>query len=57
MPLDPDLIRILRCPKCKGELELKKDESAFICHGCKLTYPVVDEIPNFLVSEAQPLQK
>jgi uncharacterized protein YbaR (Trm112 family) len=56
MALDKDLIQILRCPKCKGELELEEDESGFICHACKLRYTVENAIPNFLIDEAERLE-
>lgn len=55
MPLNRDLIEILACPKCKGKLELRKDESAFVCGACKLVYAVVDDIPNFIIEEAKAL--
>jgi uncharacterized protein YbaR (Trm112 family) len=55
MPLSRDLVDILACPKCKGPVTLRPDESAFECAACKLAYLVVDEIPNFIVEEAQPL--
>ena len=56
MALDEDLIQILRCPKCKGELQLDEAQTAFDCLPCKLRYPVVDDIPNFLIDEALPLE-
>ena len=55
MALNRELIDILACPKCKGALKLREDESAFECPVCKLAYLVVDEIPNFILEEAQPL--
>ena len=55
MPLNRELIEILACPKCKGALMLRADESAFECGPCKLAYTVVDDIPNFILEEAQPL--
>ena len=55
MPLNRELIDILACPKCKGALDLRGDESAFECGACKLAYPVVDDIPNFIQEVAQPL--
>ena len=55
MPLNPELIDILACPKCKGTLKLRGDESAFECGACKLAYAVVDDIPNFILEEAKPL--
>jgi uncharacterized protein YbaR (Trm112 family) len=56
MAMNRELIDILACPKCKGPLDLRPDESAFVCHACRLVYSVVDEIPNFIVEEAQPLE-
>ena len=54
MELDQELIDILACPKCKGSLEHRAGES-FVCEACKLEYPIVDGIPNFLIEEARPL--
>jgi uncharacterized protein YbaR (Trm112 family) len=56
MALNRELIDILACPKCKGPLTLRADESAFECGACKLAYPVIDDIPNFIIEEAQPLE-
>ena len=55
MSISPDLKSIVACPKCKGPVKLLDDESGFVCEACKLLYPIVDEIPNFLVEEAKPL--
>jgi uncharacterized protein YbaR (Trm112 family) len=55
--LSADLIDILVCPKCKGELTLRDDRSAFECPACRLVYLVSDGIPNFLIDEAQPLEE
>lgn len=57
MPIDKELLDILVCPKCKGELVLEKDESGLICYACKLTYRIEDEIPIMLIDEAIPLDK
>lgn len=56
MPLDKDLIDILRCPRCKGELDLDPAEEAFTCPACQLQYEVVDGVPNFLPDDARPLK-
>jgi uncharacterized protein len=56
MALNPELIEILACPKCKGPIKLREDQSAFECPHCKLAYLVVDDIPNFIIEEAQPLK-
>jgi uncharacterized protein YbaR (Trm112 family) len=56
MALNRALIEILACPKCKGPVELRNDESAFVCRTCKLIYAVEDDIPNFIIEEAKPLE-
>ncbi len=55
MPLPKELLEIVCCPKCKGKLALKPDQSAFTCSTCKLVYAIDDGIPNFLIEEAKPL--
>jgi uncharacterized protein YbaR (Trm112 family) len=56
MPLNQELTALLACPKCQGKLELRADQSAFVCRACKLVYAVADEIPNFIIEEALPLE-
>jgi len=55
MAISPELIEILRCPKCKSKVELKFDESGIKCTNseCALVYPVRDEIPVMIVEEAR----
>jgi len=48
-----ELMEILACPKCKGDLEFKKEESSILCNTCRLKYPIIDEIPNMLIDEAE----
>ena len=42
MTVSPQLLAILVCPKCKGELEYKESESALLCHTCRLKYAIRD---------------
>lgn len=49
------LLAILVCPKCRGELEYREQEPALLCHRCKLRYPVRDGIPIMLIEEATPI--
>lgn len=51
--LDESLLEILACPKCKGELEYKKEEDKLICHNCRLIFKIEDDIPIMLIDEAQ----
>lgn len=55
MTLAPQLLRILVCPKCKGELEYREQDPSLVCHHCRLRYAVRDDIPIMLVDEATPL--
>jgi uncharacterized protein len=50
--LSQELLAILVCPKCKGELEYRAAEAVLVCHACRLRYPVRDEIPIMLIDEA-----
>ncbi|GAB4411075.1 MAG: Trm112 family protein [Bryobacter sp.] len=52
MPISQELLEILICPACKGDLELKSDQSGLKCLNCKRVYPIRDEIPVMLVDEA-----
>jgi uncharacterized protein YbaR (Trm112 family) len=56
MALAKELKEVLACPKCKGELEFREDESRILCHTCKLEYRIEDDIPVMLIDEAKPLQ-
>ena len=53
--LDPQLLEILVCPQCKGELEYREKESALLCNKCRLRYEIRDGIPIMLIDEAKPL--
>jgi uncharacterized protein YbaR (Trm112 family) len=54
MAISPELLEILRCPKCKSEVKIKDDQSSLKCVNpeCSLVYPIRDEIPVMLVEEA-----
>ena len=54
--LKKELLDILVCPKCKGELEYHAEEEKLICPSCKLAYRVDDDIPVMLVDEADPVE-
>ena len=57
MSVDAQLLEILVCPKCKGDLEYRESENVLICHACALSYPVRDDIPIMLLDEATPLSR
>jgi uncharacterized protein YbaR (Trm112 family) len=56
MTVPKDLMKILACPKCKGDVEEK--EMFIVCKKCNLAYPVLDEdVPDMLIEDAWPLEK
>ncbi len=55
MAISRDLLDILVCPKCKGDLELTEKEDGLICGKCKLLYPIREGIPVLLIDEAIPI--
>ena len=55
MALSKELLEILACPKCKGEIHLNESEDGLVCNTCKLLYEIKDDIPIMLVDEAKPL--
>lgn len=55
--LDPKLLEILACPRCKGPVEPDDAHTALTCRSCRLRYRVEDDIPIMLVEEAQALEQ
>ena len=51
--LDQQLLDILACPKCKGDLEYKEKENQLICHACRLIFSIKEDIPIMLIDEAE----
>ena len=45
MAVRKELLDILICPVCKGELTLKEDQSGLKCNECKRVYPIRDDLP------------
>ena len=51
MTVSKELLDILVCPKCKGEIVLTETQDGLICHSCRLCYPIRDDIPVMLIEE------
>lgn len=49
--ISPDLLAIMQCPLCAGELAEQMDPPSLVCQECGHTYPVVDGIPDMIVEE------
>jgi len=55
MPVSKELLDILCCPKCKGDIRLNDKKDGLVCESCRLVYPIKDDIPVMLIDEALPL--
>ncbi|GAB4488972.1 MAG: hypothetical protein OHK006_20100 [Thermodesulfovibrionales bacterium] len=53
--LSEQLLAILACPKCKGDIAWREKEQLIVCARCGLGYPVRDGIPVMLIDEALEL--
>lgn len=53
--MDKNLLDILVCPVCKGDLVYKKGDNELICKLDRLAYQIKDDIPVMLADEARQL--
>jgi uncharacterized protein YbaR (Trm112 family) len=56
MAISKELLDILACPKCKGDIYLNDAGDGLICDSCKLLYEIKDDIPIMLIDEAKPIE-
>lgn len=52
MAIHKELLEILVCPKCKGDIHLSEKQDGLICSACMLKYEIKDDIPIMLIDEA-----
>ncbi len=52
MAISKELLEILACPKCKGDIRLAEAGDGLICDACRLMYPIKEDIPVMLIDEA-----
>ncbi len=55
MAVSKELLEILVCPQCKGEIHLNEEKDGLVCKACSLIYEIRDDIPIMLIDEAKPL--
>jgi uncharacterized protein YbaR (Trm112 family) len=55
MVIKQELLDILACPKCKGDIYLNEWGDGLICDHCRLLYEIRDDIPIMLMDEAKPI--
>jgi len=56
MAISQELLEILACPQCKGNIYLNDTQDGLICDHCKLLYEIKDDIPIMLIEEAKTLE-
>lgn len=56
MGIKQELLDILACPKCKGDIRLSKDEKHIVCETCNLLYEIKEDIPVMLIDEAKKVE-
>jgi hypothetical protein len=55
MAISKELLDILACPKCKGDIRLNNEGDGLICDTCRLLYEIKDDIPVMLIDKAKSL--
>ena len=60
MSVHQDLLDVLVCPGCKGDLEVVagaggQAPTALDCPRCRLRFAIVDDIPVMLLDQAEKL--
>ncbi|MGZ4848538.1 MAG: methyltransferase domain-containing protein [Halobacteriota archaeon] len=62
--MKPSCLRILSCPRCKGELQTEIEqfvqgdiiEGNLFCRSCNVSYPISDGIPNLYVPDDEAIE-
>lgn len=52
--LKRELLDLLCCPKCKGDLEYRPEQDTLTCTQCAAMYHVRNDIPILLVDPPEP---
>ena len=52
-----DLLNILACPACKGELQMDDQAQKLLCRPCGMAFPVREGIPVLLTDEAEKCEQ
>ncbi|MGO9244323.1 MAG: Trm112 family protein [Verrucomicrobiia bacterium] len=56
MTIDKQLLDVLACPKCKGNVKVEGEKIVCQSAQCGLRYPIRDGIPVMLIDEAEQPQ-
>ncbi len=55
--IDKELLDILICPKCKGDIKLHSNEKYIICENCNLAYYIDENMPVMLIDKAVTIEE
>jgi uncharacterized protein YbaR (Trm112 family) len=50
---EAQILELLACPVCLGELRLEEAGAGIVCGGCLRVYPLVDGIPVLIAERAE----
>lgn len=53
MALNSELLTIIVCPNCHGEVDYDEPGQVIECRECHYRYPVRDDIPVLLIDDAE----
>ena len=54
MALSKEILEVLACPKCKGDLEHDEKKRVLVCNKCRLRFKILEkDIPDMLVEDAE----
>lgn len=55
--IDKELLDILICPKCKGNIKLHNNDKYIICEKCNLAYYIDENMPIMLIDKAMTIEE
>lgn len=53
MPIQAEVLAIMRCPACRAEVRALPGDAGIACQGCRRVYPIVDGIASMLVESGK----
>ncbi|MBS3051272.1 MAG: Trm112 family protein [Candidatus Aenigmarchaeota archaeon] len=51
--LSKQLLDVIACTKCKGDLDYDKKRNILVCSKCRLKYKVLKDIPDMMLEDAE----
>lgn len=54
--VDKELLDILVCPKCRGNIKIHNNEKYIICENCNLAYYIDENMPVMLIDKAVSIE-